>query len=231
MKANAVVLFSGGLDSTTVLALALRESFCVHTLSFDYGQRHRIELERAEEASRRMGADMHKLIKADLRVIGGSALTDSIEVPQNRSDEEISASIPVTYVPARNTLFLSYALAYAEVIEAKDIFVGVNAVDYSGYPDCRPEFIEAFENLANLATRAGVTDAERIRIHAPLIHMSKAEIIRTGMELGVDYSRAHSCYAPSDTGLACGHCDSCILRLKGFSDAGLQDPAPYKENV
>lgn len=227
MPSKAVVLFSGGLDSSTVLAIALSEGFEVYALSFDYGQRHKIELELARQSASALGAKQHKVVCADLRQFGGSALTDSIDVPKGREEKEMSSNIPITYVPARNTIFLSFALAYAEVLSANDIFVGVNAVDYSGYPDCRPEFISAFENLANLATKAGVSGNERVRIHAPLIHWSKSQIIKKGIELGVDYKMTHSCYAPTSTGLACGLCDSCSLRLKGFKDAGLEDPADY----
>ncbi|PIQ99854.1 MAG: 7-cyano-7-deazaguanine synthase QueC [Nitrospinae bacterium CG11_big_fil_rev_8_21_14_0_20_45_15] len=227
MPSKAVVLFSGGLDSSTVVAIALKEGFEVHALSFDYGQRHKIELERACQTASLLGATQHKVICADLRQFGGSALTDSIDVPKGREEKEMAEGIPITYVPARNTIFLSFALAYAEVLSAYDIFVGVNAVDYSGYPDCRPEFISAFEDLANLATKAGLAGNKRIRIHAPLIHWSKSQIIQKGVELGVDYGLTHSCYAPTDSGLACGACDSCILRLKGFKDAGLKDPVAY----
>jgi 7-cyano-7-deazaguanine synthase len=227
MPSKAVVLFSGGLDSSTVVAIALKEGFEVHALSFDYGQRHKIELERACQTASLLGATQHKIVCADLRQFGGSALTDSIEVPKGREEKEMAEGIPATYVPARNTIFLSFALAYAEVLSAYDIFVGVNAVDYSGYPDCRPEFISAFENLANLATKAGLAGNKRIRIHAPLIHWSKSQIIQKGVELGVDYGLTHSCYAPTGSGLACGACDSCTLRLKGFKDAGLKDPVGY----
>jgi 7-cyano-7-deazaguanine synthase len=227
MPSKAVVLFSGGLDSSTVVAIALKEGFEVHALSFDYGQRHKIELERACQTASLLGATQHKIVCADLRQFGGSALTDSIEVPKGREEKEAAEGIPATYVPARNTIFLSFALAYAEVLSAYDIFVGVNAVDYSGYPDCRPEFISAFENLANLATKAGLAGNKRIRIHAPLIHWSKSQIIQKGVELGVDYGLTHSCYAPTGSGLACGACDSCTLRLKGFKDAGLKDPVGY----
>lgn len=237
MSAKAVVLLSGGLDSTTVLAIAKSEGFQSVTVSFDYGQRHRVELEKAAELSRVMGAIDHRVVAVDIKQFGGSALTDDIPVPAGRSDSEIATGIPVTYVPARNTIFLSYALALAEVNEARDIFIGVNAVDYSGYPDCRPEYIEAFETMANLATKSGVensgatpSDKEnaRIRIHTPLIDLTKAEIIQKGIALGVDYSKTHSCYDPDEVGLACGVCDSCVLRQKGFNDAGLTDPLPYR---
>jgi len=229
MPSKAVVLFSGGLDSSTVLAIARDEGFEAYALSFDYGQRHKIELEKAEKIASSLGAIQHKIVQADLRQFGGSALTDSLKVPKGREDEEIENGIPVTYVPARNTIFLSFALAYAEVIQAYDIFVGVNAVDYSGYPDCRPEFISAFENLANLATKAGTSEGQRFKIRAPLVKWTKSQIIKKGIELGVDYGKTHSCYAPSDSGLACGQCDSCFLRLKGFKEAGLKDPAIYAD--
>ena len=222
----AVVLLSGGIDSTTTLAIAIAEGYEAYTLSFDYGQRHQIETEAARRVAKSLGAKEHRIAKIDLRVFGGSALTDDIGVPKQRAEKEIASGIPVTYVPARNTIFLTYALAWAEVIHASDIFIGVNAIDYSGYPDCRPEFIEAFENLANLGTKAGVEGA-RFQIHAPLIQFSKAEIIRKAIELGLDLSLTHSCYDPSREGLACGECDSCVLRLKGFRDAGIRDPIRY----
>lgn len=222
----AVVLLSGGIDSTTTLAIAIAEGYEAYTLSFDYGQRHQIETEAARRVAKSLGAKQHRIAKIDLRVFGGSALTDDIGVPKQRAEKEIASGIPVTYVPARNTIFLAYALAWAEVIHASDIFIGVNAIDYSGYPDCRPEFIEAFENLANLGTKAGVEGA-RFQIHAPLIQFSKAEIIRKAIELGLDLSLTHSCYDPSREGLACGECDSCVLRLKGFRDAGIRDPIRY----
>lgn len=223
MTKRAVVLYSGGLDSTTCLAMAKAEGFEPHAMSFAYGQRHGVELEAARENASAMGAEQHLLVEIDLRKIGGSALTAGIDVPK----EGVGGGIPVTYVPARNTIFLSFALGWAEVLGAFDIFIGVNALDYSGYPDCRPEYIAAFETLANLATRAAVEGAGRYRIHAPLIGLTKAEIIRKGVSLGVDYSRTHSCYDPSPDGLACGRCDSCRLRLKGFSEAGMADPARY----
>ena len=222
----AVVLLSGGIDSTTTLAVAIAEDYEAYALSFDYGQRHQIETEAARRVAKSLGAKEHRIAKIDLRVFGGSALTDDIGVPKQRAEKEIASGIPVTYVPARNTIFLAYALAWAEVINASDIFIGVNAIDYSGYPDCRPEFIEAFENLANLGTKAGVEGA-RFQIHAPLIQFSKAEIIRKAIELGLDLSLTHSCYDPSREGLACGECDSCVLRLKGFRDAGIRDPIRY----
>jgi 7-cyano-7-deazaguanine synthase len=223
---HAVVLLSGGIDSTTTLAIAIAEGYEAHALSFDYGQRHRIEMAAARRGADSLGAKEHRIAKIDLRVFNGSALTDDVDVPKKRSEMEIAHGIPVTYVPARNTIFLSYALAWAEVIPASDIFIGVNAIDYSGYPDCRPEFIEAFENLANLATKAGV-EGRRFHIHTPLIKFSKADIIRKASELGVDLSLTHSCYDPTSEGLACGGCDSCLLRLKGFREAGLEDPIRY----
>jgi 7-cyano-7-deazaguanine synthase len=223
---RAVVLLSGGIDSTTTLAIAIAGGYEAYALSFDYGQRHQIETKAARRVANSLGAREHRVAKIDLRVFGDSALTDQIDVPKTRSGEEIAHGIPVTYVPARNTIFLSYALAWAEVIPASDIFLGVNAIDYSGYPDCRPEFIEAFENLASLATKAGV-EGRRFQIHTPLIKLSKAEIVRKAVELGVDLSLTHSCYDPSPEGLACGECDSCLLRLKGFREAGIRDPIGY----
>ena len=224
---KAVVLLSGGLDSTTALAIARSQQFRLFTLSFDYGQRHAIELESAGRIGESVAVEQHLTLAIDLRAIGGSALTDQIEVPKERGAEEIASGIPVTYVPARNTIFLSFAIAWAEVLGAQDIFIGVNALDYSGYPDCRPEYIEAFEKMANLATKSGVEGRMRLMIHTPLIAMTKAEIIRTGLKLGVDYSLTHSCYDPGAGGLACGKCDSCLLRLKGFADAGAHDPLQY----
>lgn len=223
---RAVVLLSGGIDSTTTLAIAIAEGYEVYALSFDYGQRHQIEVEAARRVADSLGAKEHRIAKIDLRVFGGSALTDQIDVPKQRSETEIEHGIPVTYVPARNTIFLAYALAWAEVIQAADIFLGVNAIDYSGYPDCRPEFIEAFQTLANLATKAGV-EGRRFQLHTPLIKFSKAEIIRKAVQLGVNLSLTHSCYDPSPEGLACGECDSCFLRLKGFREAGITDPGRY----
>ncbi|MBP7710566.1 MAG: 7-cyano-7-deazaguanine synthase QueC [Rickettsiales bacterium] len=226
---KAIVLLSGGLDSTTVLAIAKNLGFETYALSFSYGQRHEIELESAKKVSQKLGAKEHKIAKIDLRIFGHSALTDEIAVPKDRDTSEGNA-IPITYVPARNTIFLSYALAYAEVVGAFDIFIGVNAVDYSGYPDCRPDFIEAFERLADLATAAGVENHGRFKIQAPLILMSKKEIITKGIELGVDYSQTHSCYDPtvkSGEILSCGHCDSCKLRMDGFAAAGIADPLNY----
>jgi 7-cyano-7-deazaguanine synthase len=226
---RAVVLVSGGLDSATVLALARRQGFDCYAISFDYGQRHRQELAAAARVAQSRGAIRQIVVPIDLRAFGGSALTDAIAVPKDRDEAAMSAGIPITYVPARNTIFLSLALGWAEVLGARDLFVGVNAVDYSGYPDCRPEFIAAFERLANLATKAGV-EGERWTIHAPLIAMTKADIIREGTALGVDYGLTHSCYDPDEQGRACGHCDSCQLRLKGFADAGLTDPAMYQSH-
>ena len=223
---RAVVLLSGGLDSATVLALSRAEGYEPYALSFRYGQRHERELVAAEKIANSLGANEHRIAQIDLRVFGGSALTADLEIPTGRSTAEMARDIPVTYVPARNTIFLSYALAWAEVLGAHDIFIGANAVDYSGYPDCRPEFIRAFEQLANLATRAGV-EGNRFSIHAPLLSLSKAEIIQRGLSLGVDYSLTHSCYNPATNGLACGVCDSCQLRLQGFREAGLADPIPY----
>jgi 7-cyano-7-deazaguanine synthase len=223
---RAVVLLSGGIDSTTTLAIAIAEGYNVYALSFDYGQRHRIELEAARRIADSLDAKEHRAAKIDLRVFGGSALTDNFDVPKQRSETQIAHGIPVTYVPARNTIFLAYALAWAEVIPANDIFLGVNAIDYSGYPDCRPEFIEAFENLANLGTKAGV-EGRRFQIHTPLIKFSKAQIIRKAIELDVDLALTHSCYDPSPDGVACGECDSCLLRLKGFREAGVEDPIRY----
>ena len=224
---KAVVLLSGGVDSATTLAIALREGFQPCAMSFRYGQRHACELEAATRIADRLGIKNRIIVDINLRLIGGSALTADIEVPHNRPDQDTAGVIPVTYVPARNTIFLSYALGWTEVLGAHDIFLGVNAVDYSGYPDCRPEFIRAFEILANLATREGV-EGRDIHIHAPLIHMTKGEIIRTGMALGLDYSLTHSCYDPSPEGLACGECDSCVLRRKGFIEAGVADPTRYR---
>jgi len=223
---RAVVLLSGGIDSTTTLAIAIAEGYDAHALSFDYGQRHQIETEAARRVANSLGAKEHRVAKIDLGVFGGSALTDDIAVPKQRSGKEIAHGIPITYVPARNTIFLAYALAWGEVISADDIFLGVNAIDYSGYPDCRPEFIEAFETLANVGTKAGV-EGRCFQIHTPLIKFSKAEIIRKAVELGVDLSLTHSCYDPTPKGLACGECDSCVLRLKGFREAGIQDPTRY----
>ena len=219
----AVVLLSGGLDSTTVLAIAQREGYAVHGLSFRYGQRHQHELEAAARIATAANVESHVILDIDLRAFGGSALTADIDVPKDRPED---GTIPVTYVPARNTIFLSFALGLAEVRGADDIFVGVNSLDYSGYPDCRPEYIEAFEAMANLATKAGVEGA-RLRIQTPLMQMTKEQIIRRGLELGVDYAQTHSCYDPDGDGLACGHCDSCVLRRRGFAAAGVADPTAY----
>ena len=226
-KNKAIVLSSGGLDSTTAMAMAKEEGYEIYSLSFRYGQRHALELEAAQRVAKALGAKEHLVMDIDLARIGGSALTDDLDVPKGRTDEEIKKGIPVTYVPGRNTIFLSYALAWAEVVGASDIFLGVNAIDYSGYPDCRPEYIKAFEHLANLATKAGVEGLTPIRIRAPLMRMTKAEIIRKGVKLGVDYGMTHSCYDPSADGKACGYCDSCLLRKKGFREAGVADPTDY----
>jgi len=222
---KCVVLLSGGLDSSTVLAIAKSQGFLCHALTIHYQQRHEVELESARKVAKALGVEAHKFLEIDLRTLGGSALTSDVAVPKNRAQEHIASEIPITYVPARNTVFLSLALAWAEVLDAADIFVGVNAVDYSGYPDCRPEFIQSFENLANLATKAGVEGKTRFKIHAPLSSFSKAEIIREGRRLGLDFSLTHSCYDPTPQGKACGSCDSCILRKQGFQAAGLSDPA------
>jgi 7-cyano-7-deazaguanine synthase len=221
---RAICLLSGGLDSATCLAIARQQGFACYCLSFDYGQRHHIELEAARRIAQQLGAVEHRLVKMDLRAFGGSALTSDLAVPKDRSGREMLTDIPITYVPARNTIFLAFALAYAEVVEAEHIFIGVNAIDYSGYPDCRPEFIQAFEAMANLATRAGVEGKMKFRIQTPLIKMSKAEIIRSAIALGVDLRSTHSCYDPDENGRPCGRCDSCILRRKGFEEAGIQDP-------
>jgi 7-cyano-7-deazaguanine synthase len=226
-KPKAVVLLSGGVDSTTTLAIAKKEGYDLFALSFRYGQRHKVELVAAKRIATFFNVAKHLVIDIDLRVLGGSALTDNLEIPKNRTPEEMEGDIPVTYVPARNTIFLSFALAWAEVLGSEDIFIGVNALDYSGYPDCRPEYIAAYEKMANLATKAGVGGRQKLKIHAPLIQLTKAQIIKKGLELGVDYSLTHSCYDPSPNGEACGHCDSCLLRLKGFREAGVQDPIRY----
>jgi 7-cyano-7-deazaguanine synthase len=228
-KPKAVVLLSGGLDSTTVLAIASTLGYETYALSFSYGQRHSWELECARKVAANSGVKDHRVAEIDLRVFGGSALTADISIPKGRSLEEMSGKIPVTYVPARNTIFLSFALAWAEVLGSSDIFIGVNALDYSGYPDCRPEFIEAFERLAKLATKAGVEGRQNLKVHTPLISLSKAEIVRRGRELGVDYGLTSSCYDPSPTGQPCGACDSCLLRQKGFFENGLTDPLKYRE--
>ena len=222
----AVVLLSGGLDSATCLAIANAQGYACHALSFDYGQRHKAEIDAAHKVADQLGVASHRWISIDLRSLGGSALTDAIDVPKDRDGEQMSHGIPVTYVPARNTIFLSYALAAAEVIGSTDLFIGVNAVDYSGYPDCRGEYIQAFEHMANLATKAGV-EGQRLTIHAPLIALTKAEIIRRGADLGVDYSQTVTCYQADDSGRACGRCEACQLRRNGFLDAGIQDPTRY----
>ena len=227
MKPKAICLLSGGLDSTTVLAIARSRNFDCYALSFDYGQRHKVELIAAERIAKALGATDHRVANIDLRMFGGSALTGDIDVPKHRSAGEMAHGIPITYVPARNTVFLSFALAWAEVLEASDIFIGVNAIDYSGYPDCRPEFTAAFETMANLATKAGVEGRTKIKIHAPLMELDKAGIIRLAQELNVDLRLTHSCYDPDPNGLACGYCDSCLLRKKGFAEAGLTDPVEY----
>ena len=223
MQPKAVVLYSSGLDSTTCMAIARAEGFVPYALSFSYGQRHSFELAVARQNAHKIGAVEHLVVDFDLRLMGGSALTSDIDVPK----DGVGSDIPVTYVPARNTIFLSFALGWAETLDATDIYIGVNALDYSGYPDCRPEYIQAYETMAHLATKAGVEGASPLKIHAPLINMTKADIIRRGMELGVDYGLTHSCYDPSAEGISCGLCDSCRLRLKGFAEAGLSDPLKY----
>lgn len=225
MSKKAIILLSGGLDSATTLAIAKSEGYDCHALSFRYGQRHAVELERAAKVAKAFNVSEHKIADIDLRLFGGSALTADIAVPKDRSDHDISNGIPITYVPARNTVFLSFALAYAEVIGAFDIFIGVNALDYSGYPDCRPEFIAAYENMANLATAAGVKGENTLKIHTPIISLTKAEIIQKGTALGVNYGLTLSCYDPTPEGKPCGHCDSCLIRAKGFAASGLADPA------
>ena len=227
IRRRAVVLLSGGVDSTTTVAIALGEGFDVYALSFDYGQRHRVELDSARRVAQKLGLRQHVVATIDLRIFGGSALTGDVGVPKHRALEAIGAGIPVTYVPARNTIFLSFALAWAEVLGASDIFLGITALDYGGYPDCRPEYVEAYQRMADLATRAGVEGRQRLTIHTPLIHLGKADIIRRGLELGVDYALTTSCYDPSPTGEACGACDSCALRLKGFRAVGVADPITY----
>ncbi|MBL8823642.1 MAG: 7-cyano-7-deazaguanine synthase QueC [Planctomycetia bacterium] len=231
MSKPAVVLLSGGLDSATVLAIAKSQGYVCHAISFDYGQRHRVELQAASRIAQSLKVASHRIIEVNMRAIGGSALTDDIAVPVDRDDAAMSHSIPITYVPARNTIFLSLALGLAEVVIAFDIFVGVNAVDYSGYPDCRQEYLNAFQHLANLATKAGVENRGRFQIHAPLVKMSKADIIRTGTELKLDYRVTISCYQADEYGLACGHCDSCQLRRKGFEEAGLPDATRYRDQA
>jgi len=227
---KAVVLLSGGLDSTTVLAIAKAQGFELYALTFRYGQRHEIEVQASREIARQHGVAQHIVVDIDLRLFGGSALTSDAAVPKGRSVEEMGTGIPITYVPARNTIFLSFALAWAEVLNAFDIFIGVNALDYSGYPDCRPQYLEAYEQLANLATKATVEGHGRLRVHAPLIDLSKAEIVQRWLALGVDYSLTSSCYDPSRTGEACGACDSCLLRMKGFRTNGMDDPIRYKNS-
>ncbi len=223
---HAVVLLSGGLDSATTLAIAIANGYQAYALSFDYGQRHQVEVEAARRVAKALGAKEHRVAQIDLRVFGGSALTADVDVPKSRSDAEIGRGIPSTYVPARNTIFLAYALGWAEVLGAGHIYLGVNAIDYSGYPDCRPEFIALFETLANIGTKAGL-EGRRFQIHTPLLKLSKAEIIRKAIELDLDLSLTHSCYDPTPAGLACGQCDSCLLRLKGFREAGVPDPIGY----
>ena len=224
---KAVILLSGGLDSATTLAIAQNDGFTPYGLTFSYGQRHQFEIGASQKIAETCNLADHIITEIDLRAFGGSALTDDIDVPKDRSENTMSGSIPVTYVPARNTIFLSFALAWAEVLQSNDIFLGVNSMDYSGYPDCRPEYIQSFQSMANLATKAGVEGAQSITIHTPLISMTKEEIIRKGLELGVDYSLTHSCYDPDKAGNACGRCDSCSIRLKGFQEAGTADPINY----
>jgi 7-cyano-7-deazaguanine synthase len=225
---KAVCLLSGGLDSATCLGVALRDGFDCYALSFDYGQRHRVELRAAAKIAEFFHATEHKVAHIDLRVFGASALTADLTVPKHDSVNDIGAGIPITYVPARNTIFLSFAMAWAEVLESSDIFIGVNAIDYSGYPDCRPEFITAFEQMANLATKTGVEGRTRLRIHTPLAQLNKAGIVRLGAEVGLDFALTHSCYDPEEGGRSCGQCDSCLLRRKGFLEAGISDPLPYR---
>jgi 7-cyano-7-deazaguanine synthase len=224
----AVILLSGGLDSATAAAIARQQGFSLHALSVDYGQRHRFELQAAQRVGKALGVARHVVLAVDLAQLGGSALTDAIDVPKDRPAEQMAHGIPVTYVPARNTVLLSLALAYAEVVAAADIFIGVNAIDYSGYPDCRPQYIAAFTTMANLATKASVEGGRKVTIHAPLMSWTKAEIIRRGVELGVDYSLTHSCYDPDPAGVSCGRCDACLLRRRGFTEAGLKDPLKYQ---
>ncbi|MEU4782529.1 7-cyano-7-deazaguanine synthase QueC [Micromonospora sp. NPDC023633] len=229
-KPQAVVLLSGGLDSATALAVAVKEGFEANALSFRYGQRHTVELEAAARVAKALGATRHVVADIDLRIFGGSALTDdALAVPHHESAQEIGSEIPITYVPARNTIFLSFALAWAETLGASDVFIGVSALDYSGYPDCRPEYIEAYEHMANLATKAGVEGSQRMKIHTPLISLTKADTIRLGLSLGVDYSLTHSCYDPVD-GQPCGTCDSCLLRTRGFAELGMSDPGPGSQS-
>lgn len=225
---KAVVLLSGGMDSTTVAAIARSRGFDVHALTFRYGQRHQAEVDAARQVAERLGIRRHEVLDIDLRAFGGSALTGDLEVPKDRPIDEMGHTIPSTYVPARNTIFLAFALGWSEVLGASDIFLGANALDYSGYPDCRPEFIQSFQAMANLATRAGVESGQKLTIHTPLIALSKRDIIEQGLALGVDYGITRTCYDPSPDGAACGRCDACLLRLKGFREAGLEDPAPYQ---
>jgi 7-cyano-7-deazaguanine synthase len=227
-KPKAVVLLSGGMDSTTTAAIALNRGFDVHALSFRYGQRHAAELEAARRVARQLGILRHVVLDIDLRAFGGSALTGDLALPRDTPLDRIGERIPPTYVPARNTIFLAFALGWAEVLGASDIFIGANALDYSGYPDCRPEYFQAFQRMADLATRAGVEEGRRLTIHTPLIELSKREIIERGLALGVDYILTLSCYDPTPDGMACGHCEACLLRLKGFREAGMEDPAPYQ---
>jgi 7-cyano-7-deazaguanine synthase len=227
-KPKAIALLSGGIDSSTALALAQREGFDVYALTFRYGQRHEIEIAAARRVAHALRVSRHEIVEFDLRRFGGSALTDEIAVPKDRTPSELATGIPVTYVPARNTIFLSFSLAWAEVVGAADIFIGVTALDYSGYPDCRPEYVAAFQTMADLATRAGVEGGQRLRIHTPLIALSKREIILTGLSLGLDYALTTSCYDPAPAGEACGRCDACLLRLKGFAEAGVPDPIRYR---
>ena len=231
MSAPAVLLLSGGLDSTTLLAYAVREGYDVYAMTFRYGQRHAAEIDAARRVARYFGVRDHVVADIDLRTFGGSALTSDIDVPRDRREADIARGIPITYVPARNTIFLSFCLAWSEVLGASDIFIGVNALDYSGYPDCRPEYVEAFQRMANLATRGGVEGTTPVRIQTPLLHRTKREIIQLGLSLGVEYALTLSCYDPTPDGLACGHCDSCQLRRKGFADAGVPDPTRYAESV
>ena len=226
---KAVILLSGGLDSATCLAIAIDSGFSPYALSFRYGQRHEFELDSAKAVSKSLGVEEHVILDIDLRAFGGSALTDDIEVPKDRDEANITNEIPVTYVPARNTIFLSFGLAYAETLGANDIFIGVNALDYSGYPDCRPQYIASFQNMANLATKAGVEGESPINIRTPLIDLTKSDIIKTGLNLNVDYGLTHSCYDPDQNGYSCGHCDACNLRIRGFEKIGLSDPLKYSD--
>jgi 7-cyano-7-deazaguanine synthase len=230
-KPGAVALLSGGLDSTTTLAIALSEGFAAYALTFRYGQRHAVEIEAARRVAAKLAVAEHVIVDIDLRVFGGSALTSNLDVPKDRPLDEMGQGIPITYVPARNTIFLSFALAWAEVLGSSDVFLGVNALDYSGYPDCRPEYIAAYQKMANLATKAGVEGRQRLTIHTPLIQLTKAQIIQRGLKLGVDYGLTTSCYDPQPEGMACGRCDACLLRLKGFAENGLIDPVRYTQGA